>query len=456
MEHDENVILKGLLFAWKQDQAMFFDQISELTGIHVILVRSEGSLYLVQDCSGLKPAYYGHVGTAFYITSHPQLVADIVPVTLDESNDRLIATKTYNIGNRYLPGDSTRFDELRRLGPNTYLRLRDSVFSVQRFYPTEELHPVAGDASIDDTVTEISNLLNGSLRLVTEKWKRPAIPLTGGTDSKTTLASAHGLYDKFSYFSFHSKPSEVVDAEGAGKICQALALNHVVYPVPDENQNIEDFDALKAVVNHNTSYFKNMADNEIRKMIVLERLDDFDVEVKSWVSETVRVFMDRKYGIRMPARLRPRHFSIFQTRYLGSPRLLAEADRRNRAFLQKTAFTGPPSGWEESDLYYWEVRMGAWGTSVISALDYAHRVTIPFNNRKLVTRFLQLPRELRKSDEAHRRIMEVGDPRVPEQGVEIRNPGFHDYRIWLEKGYFLYRTLPGTFASRLKGLRTKH
>lgn len=412
-------------------------------------------LYLLQDCSGLKPAYYGHVNKSLYITSHPQLVADIAPVTLDKSNERLIATKTYNIGNRYLPGDSTRFNELRRLGPNTYLELRDSVFSTHRFYPTQELNPLTDEIDVEDAIEEISDLLNTSLKLVTRKWQRPAISLTGGTDSKTTLASAHGLYDKFSYFSFHSKPTEIIDAEGAGRICQSLSLDHVVYPIPDENRTMEDFEVLKAIIDHNTSYFKNMADNEVRKMIFLERLDDFDIEVKSWVSETVRVFMDRKYGFAMPEHLRPRHFSIFQTRYFGSPRLLAEADRRYKNFLEKTAFGGPPSGWEEADLYYWEVRMGAWGTSVISALDYAHRVTIPLNNRKMVTRFLQLPRELRKSDEAHRRIMRARDPRVVEQGIEIRNLYFHDYRIWLEKVYFLYRTMPGMLASKVKELTSR-
>ena len=102
---------------------------------------------------------------------------------------------------------------------------------------------------------------------------------------------------------------------------------------------------------------------------------------------------------------------------------------------------------EHTDLFYWEVRMGAWGTSVVSSQNLYHHVTMPINNRKLLEIFLSFPHELRKSDQVHKWVMEYADKRVPEAEEEVKNLYFHSYRIWMEKLYYLYRTL---FYKRLK------
>lgn len=78
-----------------------------------------------------------------------------------------------------------------------------------------------------------------------KKWNRCAISLSGGVDSKTTLASANGLYDKFSYFSFFSKEQELVDAKAARQICNNLGLKHTIYRIPENNNEIKDFQFIK-------------------------------------------------------------------------------------------------------------------------------------------------------------------------------------------------------------------
>ena len=62
------------------------------------------------------------------------------------------------------------------------------------------------------------------------------------------MACAKGLYDRFSYFSFYSKPSEEVDANAAHTICDALGLSHVIHAIPSSNEEVEDFAVLKAIV----------------------------------------------------------------------------------------------------------------------------------------------------------------------------------------------------------------
>jgi len=441
MESAEAAILTRLLAAWHAGEATFWDAVSELTGVHLIVVREQHRLVAAQDCAGLQSCYFGRVGDDLFLTSHPQLVADLRGLELDPFVARLIASRPYHIGNRHLPGNSSPFPELKRLGGNTFVDLTGDTFRITRFFPTEPRVEVDSQDEIDRVVRQSAQLLHRNLELVRRKWQQPAISLTGGTDSKTTLACASGLYDRFSYFSFHTKPQELVDATAAHGICEALSLEHTIYPIPTANGDVPDFDILKAI-DHNTSYFVQLADHEIRKLIYLMRLGDFDVEVKSWASEITRVFLERKYDIRMPQKLTPRHFSIFQTRYFGDRKLLAESDHRYKRFMEEVGLTQSLGGYEHADLFYWEVRMGAWGASVVSAFDFAHEVTIPFNNRKLVTLFLTLPRQLRKTDDAHRAVMTAAEPRIPALEVEVPNLYFHRYRVWLEKAYYLYRTSP--------------
>ncbi len=353
---------------------------------------------------------------------------------MDPEIKKLIGTKCYNIGNRHLPGNKTPYKEIKRLGANTYL-LYSNSFYIKRFYP-QKAHPeYVKKEDKDKTVRKIAQLIHNGIDCCARKWERCAISLSGGTDSKTTLACANGLYDKYNFFSFYSKPQELVDAKGAKKICDNLGLKHTMYEIPKDNGCFEDFDFKKKLLQHNTSYFVNLADNEIRKFIFLHDIDAYDIELKSWASEVTRVFLERKYKVKMPKVLSERHCSIFQTRYFGHPLLLRWSDKEYYRFLREIGLDKPLFNYEHADLFYWEVRMGAWGVSVISSQQLYHRVSIPMNNRKILDLFLSLPREERKNDGVHKKIMEYMNPTVVDAKVEIPNLYFHGYRIMMEKVY---------------------
>lgn len=439
MTYKEVEILDECITAYQQGREVFFDKVSELTGIYLVVINDGKSLIAMQDCCGMKSCYFGKVKGEIYITSHPQLVGDICELQTDPFVQKLVTSKCYNIGNRHLPGNISPFKEVKRLGGNTYAEYKDE-FKIKRFYPVKPHDEIKNQAQFDAGIKEIFDIMHRNIELAAKKWEKPTISLSGGTDSKTTLACANGLYDRFTFFSFYCKPQEMVDANAAHVICEELGLEHTIYPIPDSNEEVEDFDVLKKIINHNTSYFKNTADHEIRKMIYLNRINDFDIELKSWASETVRVFLERKYKVKIPEVLSARHFSIFQTRYFLAPFLLKKSDKLYRDFMKEVGLEKPIMNFEHSDLFYWEVRMGAWGTSVVSSLDFCHNVTMPFNNRKLIELFLSFPHEERKLDNVHKAVIALANKKIFDMHVEIKNLYFHSYRIWLEKAYYYYRT----------------
>lgn len=440
MTYQEEELCEHLLTAYQEGTAAFFDKVSEFTGLHVIVLIDGEHIMACQDACSLTGCYFGKVNGHIYVAEHPQLVADICSLKMDEKVQKLVVSKCYNIGNRHLPGNVTPYKELKRLGANTYLDFC-VCFTIKRFYPVAP-HPEF--TSVEDkerAVHRIGDLIHNGIECCSKKWDRCTISLSGGTDSKTTLACANGLYDKFSYFSFHSKPQELVDAKGAKMICDRLGLKHTLYTIPEENSAFDDFELVKKILQHNTNYFVNLSDNEIRKFIYLHDLDGYDIELKSWASEVARVFLERKYQVKMPETLNERHCSIFQTRFFGHPLLLKWSDRCYYSFLREIGLQKPIFNFEHTDLFYWEVRMGCWGVSVISSQQLYHRVTMPMNNRKILELFLSMPHEERKSDKVHKDVMAYKNQGVLDAQVEIPNLYFHSYRIMMEKLYYYFRMM---------------
>lgn len=440
MKYDENELCQDLISCYEESLEKYFDKVSEFTGLHVIILVDGDKVIACQDACALTGCYFGKVNNAMYITEHPQLIADMFNLKMDPMVEKLVQSKCYNIGNRHLPGNITPYKELKRIGANTYVEFNNK-FVIKRFYPIcahpEFITPEEKEAG----VKRIGELIHNGIDCASRKWDRCTISLSGGTDSKTTLACANGLYDKFSYFSFFSKPQELVDAEGAKKICQNLGLEHTFYEIPQENSEFKDFDFIKKLLQHNTNYFVNLADNEIRKYIYLHDLDAYDIELKSWASEVARVFLERKYQIDMSGLVNERQCSIFQTRYFGHPRLLKWSDSIYCNFLKEIGLDKKLFNFEPTDMFYWEVRMGCWGVSVISSQQLYHRMSMPMNNRKILELFLSFPHDERKNDSVHKRVMSYMNQDIIDAKVEIPNLYFHSYRIMMEKVYYKYRTL---------------
>lgn len=85
--------------------------------------------------------------------------------------------------------------------------------------------------------------------------------------------------------------------------------------------------------------------------------------------------------------------------------------------------------------------MSSWGMMVTQSLDLCHRITFPFNNRKLVELMLTLPREYRINDNAHNDMIKSANKDIYDANIHILNNYFLSKRILLERTYFKYRTM---------------
>lgn len=275
------------------------------------------------------------------------------------------------------------------------------------------------------------------MTLVSQKWNKPAISLTGGCDSQTTLACANGHYDAFRYFSYVSSPEEEVDAKAAAKIAENLGLEHDIINVDTINTlSTRDIASVSAIMELNYGDLGPVKKSEIAKHLVL-RESDIQVEIKSWVSEVGRAYYHKRFlKKRFPAHPTPRYLTTLFKVFLQDRRLVKETDQIFEDYLAKYSSSGVFSQIDWWDLIFWEFRVAAWNGLVISG-DHRVRfnIDVPYNNRMLLQALLSTPLMDRIRDVPHMKIRDTANPDVNRIGISVTNVKHTKWRARAERVY---------------------
>lgn len=436
MEADENLILKHL--AERSGDSPDWDMVNELTGIFAMGIVSGKRITFWLDASGMQYACYGTVAGKQFISSHMQLIGDICGLEQDEFVKRLINYKWYHymMGN-YMPGDITCFSELKRIIPNTAVRFDGNKYSVERFYPEHEIKMCSSEAEYREVIAEACSIMQNTMALIPLKWNHPAISLTGGIDSNTTFAAANGVYDKYTTFSYISMYRESVDAEKAAIISERFDVPHKVLRIPDQNSEIPDFELYKAILIHNDGDIGSFTDSDLRKKITLMRNEVCDVEVKSWISETIRAYAYKYFGKkRFPKTLRPRHYTSLYKIFLADRGLVRETDRCFAEYITNTRLKEHLFNYDESDFFVWEMMHGGKCGLDIGVMKSCFDITIPYNNRKLLDLLLRVPLEKRISDQLHLDMKKLMNQELYDMNIRVVNLNETKFRKKLIGAYF--------------------
>lgn len=436
--YSEEEILSDCIQAFRQSRGAFFEIVDRITGVFVILLTWEKNVIAVQDCAAMQMLYYGQTDGNVWMSSSAQLIGDICALKRTPYVQKLLNSKGYYRGSRYLPGNLSPYAELTRLGANLYVEY-NGEFRQIRFFPVKERRQLTEDEK-PEALEKIYALFRKNIEMILKKWDTVALSLSGGVDSKTTLACSKGLYDRLMCFSFASKSSEKLDADAAAEICKALGIPHTYYVIPEDSAQIRDYDFLSKLIDHNTAYLSAFYDNEIRKYIWLSRKHDYQVEMKSDSSEIGRAIMERKYLVPIPKILAPRHLTAFHARYFFEPGLMHAADKANKTFMEETGLTGPICGYEHLTLFFWEVRLGSWYATAFQSHQFFGEVIIPYNNRKLMELFYTFSYEDRLNDVPHLMLMRRGNAAVADLNVNVQDTYFDKKRVLMETLYYLYAT----------------
>ena len=434
MEAEEKTILSTLAAAENRIAA-----INQLTGIFFLGIVTDNSLEFHTDASGMQPICYGLIRNHIFISSHMRLIGDLENLKMTDFAKRLTTYKWYPrmLGN-YLPGDLTCFDELTRVIPNTYITFQNGQFTVTRFFPGKEIQMCQNNEDYEAIIQEASNLLHNTMILIAQKWEHPAISLTGGIDSNTTFAAANGLYDQYTAFSYVSMPREAIDAEQAERISKQFHVSWKRYDIPDNNGDVKDILILKAILEWNDGGIGTYADNDIRKKAFLIQNDVCDVEVKSWISETVRAYAYKYFGRKsFPKNLTARNYTSLYKIFLGNRRLVKETDAAFEEYWRHTRLKEHLFNYDESDLFVWEIMHGGKCGLDIGVMKTCFDITIPYNNRDLLDLLLKVPLEKRLSDQLHLDLKKRLNKELYDMNIRVVNANETEGRKKILNAYYV-------------------
>ena len=419
MQYDEKEILRHIAEAF--GTAEYLERIHDLTGVFVFGDIVQNTIRFLTDPSGMQSACCGVIGGRFYLSSHPQLIGDICHLKMDAFVKELIAYKWYGrVMGPYLPADLTPFSELKRVVPSILYQYREEL-THKRFWPLSDAPAASEPEEYDRIIRQGADILKRNAQLVSRKWAHPWISLTGGIDSNTTFAAANGLYDRFETFSYISAEKEIPDAEAAKTIAARFGVKHHEYHIPEHNSDLELFEERRELFRHNNGYIAELYDNEARKKLFLRDHVACDVEVKSWVSETIRAYWYKHYGRKTMPRLSPKLFRNLYKIFLANRNLAHRIDLLFEKYIQEYEYSKIPAAYPPADMHYNEVTWGSWGGLNISEMKYCFDITFLYNNRRFFDLMFRVPLEKRISDQHHMDMKKYLNPELFDMGIRVVN-----------------------------------
>lgn len=167
METDECVILRNILPSCNTEA--YYEKVSKLTGIYVTGVATEGKIQFHVDASGMQSACYAEIGDQFYISSHPQLIADLCGLTMDPFVQELVNYKWYGrVMGPYLPTDMTPYSPVKRIVPSIAYQY-DGTLSHHRFWFNKPIASAVQDEDYRQVIEQAAEILKNNLILISKK-----------------------------------------------------------------------------------------------------------------------------------------------------------------------------------------------------------------------------------------------------------------------------------------------
>lgn len=391
-------VARTLAAALAGSDAGFLDRIDALNGAHLIFARRGARCWALQDATGVEALCYDVAGGDTLVASHPALIAEIRGYELSElgrlwiwgnPEPRAQEHKLWN-GVFWFPGVATPYAEVRALTPNTRLDL--ATRQVERFFPREPVGVLRERA----IVGEVAGALRDACAWVAREFPGTAeVSLSGGMDSRLTLAASRDVADSLRYFTYHFPKHEGYqnDVKVAAELAARLGLDHYAFPMF----------AGPALQAHQAEWrrtFGGLNGNGRLAFAWVEHFGVGHVDVRSNVLELVRGFYLKNPGNR------PDEFDAARlSRLFG-----VKQDTLVPQFEEFMAVTGFGADTKldlhYTDLFYWEQRLGRWHGEGVRRLKLSHTTYVIWNSRRVLTQMLARPLEDRRRARLVYRLIE--------------------------------------------------
>ncbi len=376
----------------------------DYTGRFALFVFDGGAAKVFHDPIGSRTVFYAASGP-LAVASHYGLIGRAQRRALRPDIAELTSSEAFlRRRPRYLPGDDTSLEGVYQLIPNNMLDLsrRRSV----RYWPVKRKERV-GFAEIAVEFDKYFEAFSGFLR-----GKDVFVSITGGIDSRTVLSGLmhygvvpHGV--TWTDYNFKDEERPYID-----KVTDLLGLAHDYIDDGSYRPN-----AITQVALENAGEFRK-GSGVVTAMHDLYHSRNSTVYVRGYGGEVIR-------GSKYLAReiMRGTSLKDMVAAYMKGTRKAYRDDARYRKIITDSyegyrARVSIPDcaglGFDPNDVFYWEKRIGTWGSHMMNEMDPAMYSMSGFNSRRIFEMAFGLPAEVRvpegKPKDLLRRVMEHFHP----------------------------------------------
>lgn len=378
------------------------DPLEDLSGRFALFLVTTGEVTALHDPLGSQTLFYARAGGI--AGSHAALLAEAMGVPQSNRVRRYMALPEYKARNtRFLPGDLTLFDEVALLPPNNELHVRSA--RTTRYWP---LRPIQ-ESTPDEAFAVWDEYFTRYAQFLAPRY-RPVLGLTGGTDSRSVIATLRSKGLTLRCETWDSMPTH--ERARIDPMVAHLGVEHQWLDLSHREDSARFRDLRKAA---------QKAGGFTRGTPLLPALMDDaagsrDVFLYGHGSGVMRGSYSRLFKPWLPEEPLKRHYAL----YAGPKRKEASREYEKftlaalEDFLARANYSAELHGTDVGDLFYWEHRMANWAALQIATFTVTMQAHAALNSRRLFSTFWGIPGEARSAKLLNQEIMRHYDPVLAE------------------------------------------
>lgn len=365
------------LVAESETQEDLEESLNQLGGRYVALVSGPLGPRAHVDAMATRRLLHGVIEQQRVLTSSPRMLLQVTGATVMPNSrvDRFLASRRAEVTEYAWLGTASADARLQRVLPNHYVDMRAGRVARASLIDCSTVGTV-------ELIEHWRDMLVGSFNCLARLGPL-ALPVTAGWDSRLLFAASREHSSRIYHYIFADGAASAAEVRIAQRLCDLMGVKlHVVHAPSTDQTFLEEYRLghLRPRVLPKTAHIQHH----------LRSTPSSTINVTGVGGEILRSY----YGIGLDGMMRAR---------LGS-RALCEMggfgdDPWTRCAVQQwlaeAASDSRAAGIPIVDLFYWEQRMGNWGSLYANEQDMAIEQVSPYNHRRML---LQALRSLRPSE----------------------------------------------------------
>lgn len=400
---EESALLDSLASIYLE-RDKFLSGLDRLSGRFLLIFEVGGTFEVFQDAMGSRSAFYSPAGTAV-VASHSEIVAKLAGVGFADFIIPFLTSKNFVQKDvKYLPGLATSYDTVRQLTPNTSITFPQQ--EVRRFWPRSDSFLSADAQTMTDMLDAHLSGLGAYLRL---SRKKAAVGLTAGSDSRGVFAAV--CTDEPYVFTYVRSPdgswTASEDSRKAEEIASAYGLRVHVLPIMNRLSLNDASTSFGYAFRRSTGYYRGASSAWIDALSSQKVVHNSLVLIRGFGGEILRGFY--QHNSKNIRRINPVQLADTYDINAGSniTRNLFEEMIQITNFSKNSIY-----GFDPNDIFYWEHRMGTWGSLSMSEADLALPSMVGYNSRNLYSGFMSMSIEDRGTRSAFDQVVMRQAPKL--------------------------------------------